>query len=278
MTNSHTLILAGTGKTGRRIARRLTAAGRPVRTASRTGGAIPFDLDDRTTWAPALAGVGAAYVVEPDPYASAPGRARIPAFVADAVAAGVRRLVLLSAPGADDEGHPLHVAEQAVRSSGADWTILRPTWFAQNFSESFWRPGILDGTLSLPTGDGRTPFVDADDIAEVAASALTEERHAGQVYELTGPRALSFGAAVDLIGRATGRTLRYHALSPEAFVERQIAGGAPPHVARRLTDLLAAIADGSHAAVRDGVERALGRPPKPFEEYVAEAAGAGHWG
>ncbi|MFD0502268.1 SDR family oxidoreductase [Streptomyces chiangmaiensis] len=205
------LVLGGTGTTGRRIARRLTSKGLPVRTASRTGGDTHFDLDDPATWAPALDGAAAVYLVEPSLQPGLDQRARIPRLVADAVAAGVRRLVLLSAHGVGraDDSHPLKAAEQAVRDSGADWTILQPDWFAQNFSESFWLPGILTGTLALPTGDGRTPFVDAEDIAEVAAAALTEDRHSGQTYQLTGPQAIGFGEAADLIATATGRTVRH---------------------------------------------------------------------
>jgi uncharacterized protein YbjT (DUF2867 family) len=277
MTNI--LILGGTGKIGRRIARRLQAAGRPVRTAARTGGDMPVDLADPAAWPPALDGVTAVYLLEPDLRAGIDHQARIPRFVAEAVAAGVRRLVLLSAHGVGeaDDGHPLKAAEQAVRGSGVGWTILRPTWFSQNFSEAFWLPGIVDGTLSLPTGDGRTPFVDAEDIAEVAASALTEDRHGGQVYGLTGPRAISFGEAADLIGKATGRTIRHVDVDPEVFVERQVADGVPPDVARLLTGLLVTIRDGWGTALSDGVERALGRPPRSFEDFVAEAAAAGHW-
>jgi uncharacterized protein YbjT (DUF2867 family) len=269
------LILAGTGKTGRRIAGRLRGAGRPV---SRTGGGIRFDLADRGTWAPALDGVTAAYLVEPDlRAASTAGQARIPRLVTDAVAAGVRRLVLLSAPGAEYDGHPLKSAEQAVRGSGVEWTILRPTWFAQNFSEASWRPGVLSGTLRLPTGDGRTPFIDAEDIAEVAASALTEDRHHGQIYALTGPRAISFGEAADIIAKATGRTIRHLDVDPETYVDQQVAGGIPRDVARMLTGVLTAIRDGEGAALADGVERALGRSPRPFEDYVAETVAAGGW-
>jgi uncharacterized protein YbjT (DUF2867 family) len=273
------LILGGTGKTGRRIARRLQAGGQPVRTASRTSGAVPFDLDNPTTWPPALDGVTAVYVMEPNLQTSIDRQARIPRFVAEGVAASVRRLVLLSAHGVGeaDDSHPLKAAEQAVRGSGVDWTILRPDWFSQNFSESFWLQGVLDGTLILPTGDGRTPFIDAEDIAEVAAAALTEDRHSGHVYQLTGPRAISFGEAADLIGKATGRTIRHVDVDPEVFVERQVTYGVPPDAARLLTDLLLAIRNGSGSALSDGVERALGRPPRPFEDFVAETAATGLW-
>jgi uncharacterized protein YbjT (DUF2867 family) len=271
------LVLGGTGKTGNRIARRLRAAGLQVRTASRTGGDRRIDLDDPGSWASALNGVTAAYLVEPSLSASTDHQARVPRLVAEAVTAGVRRLVLLSAPRAGENGHPLHAAEQAVRGCGVDWTILRPRWFAQNFSEGPWRQGILAGTLALPTGDGRTPFVDAEDIAAVAVAALTEDRHSGQVYDLTGPRAISFGEATGLIARATGRTIRHLDVDPETFVERQVAAGAAPDVARLLTELLVAIREGSGAALCDGVERALGRPPRNFETFVTETAAAGHW-
>jgi len=274
------LILGGTGKTGRRIAGRLRAGGRPVRTASRTGGDIRLDLADPNTWAPALDGVTAAYLIEPNLQAASTDRqARIPRLVTEAVAVGVRRLVLLSAGGVGeaDDNHPLKPAEQAVRDSGVEWTILRPDWFAQNFSEGPWRPGILSGKLPLPAGDGRTPFIDAEDIAEVAASALTDDRHNGQIYQLTGPRAISFGEAADLIAKATGRTIRYIDVDPEVYIEHQVADGIPRHVARMLTGVFTAIRNGQSAALADGVERALGRLPRPFEDYVAEAAAAGDW-
>jgi uncharacterized protein YbjT (DUF2867 family) len=273
------LILGGTGKTGRRIARRLRAAARPVRAVSRTGGDTPFDFDDPATWAPALDGVTAAYIVEPARQRSPQVRSRMSGFVADAVAAGVRRLVLLSAHGVGDadDSHPLKAAEQAVRGAGVGWTILRPTWFSQNFSESFWLPGVRAGALALPTGDGCTPFVDAEDIAEVAVAALTDDRHSGQSYPLTGPRAISFEEAADLIGKATDRTIRHVDVDPEVFIERQVAGGVPPDTARLLTDLLVAVRDGQSATLADGVERAIGRPPRSFEDYVADTAAAGGW-
>jgi uncharacterized protein YbjT (DUF2867 family) len=258
-----TLILGATGKTGRRVAQRLN--GRPL---SRTTG---FDLDDPATWAEALDGVTGVYLLEPV------GKGRLPAFVDRAVAAGARRLVLLSAPAAEEQDHPLHAAEQAVRNSGVDWTILRPHWFAQNFSEDFWRPGILDGVLALPTGDGRVPFVDADDIADVAVAGLTTGGHSGRVYELTGPRALSFGEAVALIGRATGRTVRHLDIEAAVFQQRQVSYGSPPEVARLLTGIMTAVRDGSGAKVTDDVTRALARAPRSFEDFVARAAADGCW-
>ena len=254
-----TLILGGTGKTGRRVAQRVDQA----RIASRRNG---FDLGDPSSWA--LDGVTAVYLVEPDLQAEP----RLPRFVTEAVAAGARRLVLLSAPRAGEEGHPLYTAERAVRESGVGWTILHPNWFAQNFSEGPWAQGIRDGVLTLPTGDGGAPFIDAEDIAEVAAAALTGDGHHGEVYELTGPRAVSFGEAVALIARAAGREIEHEDVDPEAFVERQTAYGVPLPVARLLTGLLTDLRDGRGADLADGVERALGRPPRSFEDFVAGTA------
>ncbi|MBO2465545.1 NAD(P)H-binding protein [Actinomadura violacea] len=275
----NTLILGATGKTGRRVVRRMRAAGHFVRTASRTGSDVTFDLGDPATWPAALDGATAIYLLEPVLQPVPDRAARMPKFVTEAVGAGVQRLVLLSAHGVGDapDDHPLKSAELAVRESGVGWTILRPGWFAQNFSESFWKPWVLSGTVAVPTGDGRTPFVDAEDIAEVAMAALTDDRHRDQMYQLTGPRAISFAEAAELIGKAAGRTVRHVDVTTEAFIERLVSNGVHADAARLLAGLLAAISDDGEAAVSDGVERALGRPARPFEDYVAEAAAAGHW-
>ena len=191
-----TLVLGGTGKTGRRVVERLAARGLPVRIGSRSG-EPPFDWDDRATWAPALQGVGSVYIsYYPD--IAVPGAVEtVGSFAELAVASGVPRLVLLSGRGEREA----ELAEQAVHDSGADLTILRSTWFNQNFSESYFLDYLLEGEVALPAGDTGEPFVDADDIADVAVAALTDDRHIGQLYELTGPRLLSFAEAVAEIAR-----------------------------------------------------------------------------
>lgn len=275
------LVLGGTGKTGRRVVRQLTAAGaRPVAAARTDGTAdVRLDLDDPATWATALAGASGAYLVEPGVPMDADQRSRIPRFVAAAAEAGVRRFVLLTAPRAGEEEHPLHQAEQAVRDSGAEWTVLRPTWFAQNFSEGPWRTGVTGGMLALPTGEGRVPFLDADDIAETAAAALTDagSRHAGRTYLLTGPEALGVGEALGIVGRASGRAVRHVDLDPEAFAAQQVEHGVPPRVARFLTALLVEVRDGLGGEPTGDVEQALGRPARSFRDYAAAAAAAGAW-
>jgi uncharacterized protein YbjT (DUF2867 family) len=192
------LVLGGTGKTGRRVAQRLKARGVPTRVGSRSG-EPPFDWEDEATWAPALQTVGSVYVsYYPD--LAVPGAvAAVRSFAELAVESGVRRLVLLSGRGEPEAER----AEAAVRDSGADPTILRSTWFMQNFSEDYMLGHVLSGEIRLPAGDVPTPFLDADDIADVAVAALTEDRHAGQLYELTGPRSLTFAEAAAEIAEAT---------------------------------------------------------------------------
>jgi uncharacterized protein YbjT (DUF2867 family) len=186
MTKTHdtqkTLVLGGTGKTGRRVVERLGALGVPTRVGSRSG-RPPFDWEDRSTWAPVLEGVGSAYIsYYPD--LAVPGAPEtVGSFAELAVRSGVRRLVLLAGRGEPEAEE----AENAVRASGADLTIVRSTWFAQNFSEDYIVDGVRSGEVALPARDVPEPFVDADDIADVAVAALTDDRHIGQVYELTGP-------------------------------------------------------------------------------------------
>ncbi|HYN73416.1 MAG TPA: hypothetical protein VES60_13030, partial [Nakamurella sp.] len=190
-----TLITGGTGKTGRRIADRLTACGRPVRIGSRSG-TPAFDWDDQAGWAAALEGVHAAYLsYYPD--LAVPGAAStVAAFAAAAVDAGVRRLVLLTGRGEDGAQQAERAVLHCLQGTEASLTILRCSWFNQNFSEDHLLEPILDGLVELPAGSVAEPFVDADDIADVAVAALTDGRHAGQLYELTGPRLLTFAEAV----------------------------------------------------------------------------------
>src|SRR5215207_5527039 len=182
-TEPTTLVLGGTGKTGRRVVERLRARGLPVRAGSRSG-APPFHWEDRSTWAPALRGAASAYVSY-FPDLAVPGAPEaVGAFVEQALQSGTRRLVLLSGRGEEEAQR----AERVLQDCGTDWTIVRCSWFSQNFSESYMLDSILAGEVALPAPDTPEPFVDAEDIADVAVMALTEDGHAGRLYELTGPR------------------------------------------------------------------------------------------
>jgi uncharacterized protein YbjT (DUF2867 family) len=272
MTQSRpTLVLGGTGKIGRRVVERLAARGLPVRVGSRSG-EPPFDWDDPSTWAPVLEGVGSAYVTH---YLDAlPGAAEtVGSFAELAVTSGAPRLVLLSGRGEEEAER----VDEAVRASGAELTILHSTWFAQNFSENYWLEEILSGELALPAGEVPEPFVDADDIADVAVAALTDDRHIGQIYELTGPRLLTFANAVNEIGQAAGRKIRYVPVSIEGYAATAAEQGVPGDVIELLTYLFSEVLDGRNAHLADGVQRALGREPRDFGDYAREAAATGVW-
>jgi len=267
-----TLVLGATGKTGRRVLERLNARGLPTRVGSRSA-EPPFDWEDRTTWAPALEGVGSVYVsYYPD--LAAPGAVEtVGSFAELAVRNGVPRLVLLAGRGEPEAEE----AEQAVRDSGAELTIVRSTWFAQNFSEEYFVDGLLAGELALPAGDIPEPFVDADDIADVAVEALTDDRHVGELYELTGPRLLTFAEAVDEISTAAGREIRYVPVGVDEFASALAAQEAPEEVIDLLRYLFTEVLDGRNAHAMDGVQRALGREPKDFADYARDAAATGVW-
>ncbi|MDQ5831857.1 MAG: NmrA family NAD(P)-binding protein, partial [Actinomycetota bacterium] len=232
----------------------------------------PFDWEDRATWAPALRGATSAYVsFYPD--LAVPGAPEtIGAFAEQAVAGGTRRLVLVSGRGEKEAQR----AEQVLQSSGAEWTVVRCSWFMQNFSESYFAEPVASGELALPAGNLADPFVDADDIADVAVAALTEERHAGQVYELTGPRALSFAQAVEEIGQASGRKVSYVPIPMEAFTSALSEQHVPPDVVGLLRYLFSEVL-GRNVQPSDGVQRALGRQPRDFGDYARDAAATGVW-
>ena len=268
-TSNLTLVLGGTGKTGRRVIKRLEARGVPVRIGSRSAD-LPFEWNDPSTWAPVLQDVASVYIVY-YPDLAVPGAAdTIRSFASQAVQSGVQRLVLLSGRGEEEAER----CERIVQEAGADWTILRATWFSQNFSEGFLRNLVLGGVVALPATDVREPFVDVEDIADIAVAALTEPGHAGQRYELTGPRLLTFPEAVGEIARATGQDIAYVSISPEAFASALTEQGVPAEFVGLLGYLFSEVMDGRNAHLTDGVQRALGRAPLDFTEYVQNAAAA----
>jgi len=276
MSTDNTLVLGATGKTGRRVAARLRLAGTPVRTASRSS-QVRFDWTEPDTWDAALRGITAAYLIAPGLVGPAHD------FVAAAEAAGVRRLVLLSGRGADTWGdspfgRDMRSAEDAVRGGTLEWTILRASNFQQNFDEDVFHEPLLAGELALPAGDVPEPFVDVEDVAAVAAAVLTRPGdHAGQTYELTGPRGLTFGEAVDQISRASGLPITYKQVSTAEYVAAAVEQGLNEQEARSVADMFELMAGGLIAATTDDVAAVLGRQPRSFEDYVVRTAATGAW-
>ena len=282
MTSTY-LVLGGTGKTGRRITRRLVEAGLTARPGARTpappgSGTEPvrFDWDDRTSWQPALDGAAGVYLVPPAyrlDHAPLMGE-----LAGQAVELGASRLVVLSARGVDQgPDNPLIAAERAVRQAAGDRaavTVVRPAWFMQNFTEAFFVPGILEGALVAPTGDGAEPFIDAEDIAAVAAAALTEDRHAGRDYDLSGPAALTFAEVAEVLSGYVGRPVQHVDPPLEQWQAGAVQSGLPADYAGMLGALFALIAAGQDAHLSTGVQDALGRAPVSFHEFAEREAGA----
>ncbi|MFF7378057.1 NmrA family transcriptional regulator [Streptomyces massasporeus] len=272
-TQGMTVVVTGaSGRTGSRVARAAEAAGLSVRAASRATG---FDWWDRSTWADTLRGADAAYLAHPSDVGAPGAGEAVGALAREAVGLGVRRLVLLSARG-EDQALP---TEEALHASGADWTVVRAAWFAQNFSEG---PLVAElresGELVFPADEVREPFLDVRDIADVVVAALTSgDRYVGRTLTLSGARLLTFGEAVAEIAGATGRPLTYRAVSTRDYGEALVGFGVPPEEVAGMTAIFDTLLDGRNAHLSDGVREVLGRAPRDFGDFVREEAAAGTW-
>ncbi|WP_343746811.1 NAD(P)H-binding protein [Chitinophaga sp.] len=272
MNKAPILILGGTGKTGKRIAQLLQEKDLPFRIGSRAA-SPSFDWEDRTTWRAALEGVAAVYLSY-FPDLAAPGAAdAIRGFTQLAAEAGVKKIVLLSGRGE----HEAQACEEIVINAGMEWTILRCAWFSQNFSEGYLLEPLQAGFVALPAGGVREPFIDADDIADVAVAALTEDGHAGELYELTGPRLLTFAEAVAEVAKATGQQIQYQQVSVDEYAGMLEEYGLPNEFISLISHLFSEVLDGRNESLTDGVQRALKRAPRDFGDYVRTTAASGIW-
>ncbi len=269
--NTTILVIGSTGKTGNRVVHQLDKRGFPVRHGSRSAD-VPFDWDNPQTWPAALAGVEKIYLTY-YPDLAVPGSVDAVGTLTElAKHAGVSRLVLLSGRNEVEA----EKAERVVMASGLEWTIVRCAFFAQNFNEGAWLDEVLAGTVSLPVDDVQEPFVDVDDIADVVVAALTDDRHVGRLYELTGPRLLSFRDAVAEIAAATGRDINFVSVSIDEYTAMLTEYGLPQDFIWLLNHLFTVVL-GSKAQLADGVQQALGREPKDFADYARETAATGVW-
>ena len=229
-----------------------------------------------TTWAGALEGVGAAYIAY-YPDLAFPG-------AADTIGAVRRRRRRRRRPATGAALRPRRGggpgrASRPCATAGADWTILRASWFAQNFSEHFLLEAVLDGVIALPAGDVAEPFVDVDDIADVAVAALTDDGHAGAGLRAHRPAAADVRRRRRRARHATGREIRYLPVSrPRSTAPlRPSSTACRPRRSQALTELFTRVLDGRNAQLTDGVRRALGRPPRDFADYARDAAATGVW-
>jgi uncharacterized protein YbjT (DUF2867 family) len=266
-----TLIIGGAGKTGGRVNRLLRERGMATRPVSRST-TPSFDWTRPEGWAAALNGVSKAYVTYHPDIAMAGASEAIAEIANLAAKKGLERVVLLSGRGEPGAQR----AEAALQASGVPWTVVRASWFNQNFSEGYLLDSVLAGEVALPAGPVPEPFIDADDIADVVVAALTDERHANRLHEVTGPRAITFPEAVGEIASGLGRPVRYTQITPEDFVVT-LRAYVPAEVVNLLNELFSVVLDGRNTQVMHGVEEALGRPPRDFAAYVQRTVAAGIW-
>lgn len=266
------LVLGATGKTGRRIAASLDSLGVPVRLGSRSA-SPSFDWSNASNWDECLEGVTKIYINYAPDLAMPGATDAITELARRAKTAGVRHLVLLSGRGEAEA----QACEAIIQESGIDWTIVRASWFNQNFSEGAFVEMVQSGEITLPDVSTPEPFVDVDDIAEVAVVALTQPGHAGELYEVTGPRMLTLADVAAELSNATGRTIKYTPVPHDAFVQGVADSGAPQDVLWMLDYLFATVLDGRNAYLTDGVQRALNREPRDFADYAREIANTNTW-
>ncbi|MEM1329128.1 MAG: NAD(P)H-binding protein [Planctomycetota bacterium] len=261
------LVIAASGKTGRRVADILESKGVSVRRGSRSGSPA-FDWERPDTWAAALGGMDAAYVAYLPDLAVPQAKPDITRLVELAKEKGLKKLVLLSGRGEPEA----QKCEQLVQQSGLEWTVVRAGWFNQNYSEGIFADMVAQGVIALPDADTREALIDVNDIAEVAAASFLDARHDGEVYEVTGPELLSHEQVAQQLSAALGRQIRYQPLTIPEFIAGLQQQGVPDVYLGLMHDLFTITASGVNAHVADGVERALGRAPRSFSDFVSNAA------
>lgn len=272
MANKPILIIGQSGKTGHRVNQRLLKMGLNTRAVSRSTD-LPFDWEDRKSWPAALKGVGSVYVTYQPDLAIPQAASDIEAFVTLARQSGLEHIVLLSGRGETGA----EKAEEIVRSSGLEWNIVRASWFFQNFSESFMIEGILAGELVLPAGDTLEPFIDAEDIAEVVVTTLTQKQYRNRVYELTGPRAMSFSESMKELSTVLQREVKYTQVPVDAYINALEEEGVSKQMQWLLRELFTEVLDGRNSQLQSGVEEVLGRQATDFKVYLKRTVDSGYW-
>ena len=272
MQRSPILIIGKNAKTGMRVERRLQAQGYKTRAVSRSTSPA-FDWEDPSTWREALEGAESAYVTFYPDLAIPTAEQTIRDFIAMAAETSLRHVVLLSGRGETGA----ECAEAVLQASSLDWNVIRANWFMQNFSEGFMIEGILNGELMLPAGDIHEPFVDVDDIADVAVAALTRPELRNQLFEVSGPRALTFAQCAAEISEAVGYPVNYTQISIEDFTQALRDQGTPEDMLWLMHELFTVVFDGRNSKPTPGIEDALGRPATDFNEYVGKVMATGAW-
>jgi len=257
------IIIGSSGKTGRRVVDKLNGMGIKVREGSRSA-SLPFDWENPETWQPCLNGMKSVYLTFFPDLAVPTAPAAIEAFCLLAKRNGIQQITLLSGRGEA----AAQACEKILQDSGIGWTIIRSSWFAQNFSEGFFRDYVMSGVLAFPVNEVKEPFIDIDDIAEIAVASLTEQGHRGEVYEVTGPQLLSFSDLADKFTMHLNRPIRFVEISLAEFQNSLTEVGVPTDAIKMLEYLFVEVLDGRNESLTRDVERALGRSPGSFSQFI----------
>ncbi len=266
------LVIGSSGKTGKRVFSRLRQLNIDAVPASRSS-AVPFDWYDQSTWEKALHNIDKAYITFQPDLAIPEALNIVTAFVKLAVKSGLKKLVLLSGRGEVEA----QACENVIIASGLDYTILRCSFFMQNFSEGIWLDAITSGEFVIPGVTAKEPFVDVDDIAEVAVKSLLEDKHNGKVYELTGPELLSFGDAVSKISSGSGQEVKFAEVELSEYSAMLRSDQVPEEVISLISYLFSQVLDGRNESVQGAIPTVLGRPATSFQQYVAKTVSRGIW-
>jgi uncharacterized protein YbjT (DUF2867 family) len=272
MEEKKILVLGGKGKTGRKVVEKLTAFGKNVRIGSRSE-TPSFDWENQETWAGALEGMDIVYITFQHDLAVPGALNAIKSFTSLAVKYGIQKMVLLSGKGEKEA----ELCEQVVMNSGVDWTIVRASWFNQNFSESFFLDPIIAGHVALPRAEAFVPYVDTDDIADVVVESLLDEKHSGQIYELTGPRQLTFKQVTEEISKVSGREIKFNSITLDEYSKMLEEIQVPKDYIWLINYLFTEVLVEKNSIVTNDVENVLGRKAKDFSEYANETALTGIW-
>lgn len=267
------LVLGAGGNVGRPLVQALLARGEKVRAATRSGASVEgaegvaFDYANPATLAAALDGVDRAYLMLPAGHVQA---LALLMPVVELLAARRIKIVFQSAIGVDaDDSIPYRQVELAIERSGTPFVILRPNWFADNF-HTYWKAGVDHGVIAVPAGQGRSSFIDVRDIAACAAAALARSDFDGQAFDLTGPQALGYGEAAQLLSDVLGKPLRYEAVDDATFVAQLSGAGVPQAYAEFLAAIFHPVREGWTAVVTDAVQRLTGQPPRSLRTYAED--------
>ena len=273
MKTENILVIGGTGKTGRRVAENLTQLGHNVRVVGRKTNPA-FDWENTDTYDAALKDMDRAYIVYYPDLAVPGSRDAISALTEKALEAGLEKVVLLSGKGETEA----EACEEIVANSGLNYTLVRASWFNQNFSEGAFLEFVLNGIVALPMPKAEIPFVDVNDIADVVSKVILDDSYNGQTITVTGPQKRTFKQVVEIMAEAIDRHIQFVPISIDEFKEGMKQAGLPDSYVWLFGYLFQEVlGNPDNQEVSDDVAKVLGRPAIDFETFAKQTAATGIW-